>query len=226
MAKIKEEVKDEVMDEKVLVKSVEKSNSGEDKQREKQSIKRKIINVLSIIVSILAIPIIVINGMLIVKSFIYPDDVPDAFGYKPFIILSGSMEPTLLVGDLEIVKEVDPSTLKVDDIVAYRIDNAVVTHRITEIKEYSGQAAFITKGDNNGVADSEPVSYDQIEGIYVTHITGLGNVAMFLQSVPGILLVIVLPMGLILVFNTITKMKQSKQLKEELDEVKKKLEDK
>lgn len=207
------------------IKTDETINQNEspktNKDKPKQSIGRKIANILSIIISILMLPIIVVNGILIVKSFLNPDEIPDAFGYKPFIVLSGSMEPTILVGDLEIVKEVDPSTLKVDDIIAFKVDDAVVTHRIIEMTEKNGEPAFITKGDNNNVEDSRPVTYDQFEGVYVTHIKGLGDVALFIQTVPGIMLTIVLPLALILIANLIVKHRKTMAIKKELEEMKK-----
>ena len=46
------------------------------------------------------------------------------FGYKAFIVLSDSMKATDFdAGDLVLVKEVDPATLKEGDIIAYTSQN-------------------------------------------------------------------------------------------------------
>ena len=79
-----------------------------------------------------------------------PNDVPSLFGYKPFIVLSGSMETEIYVGDLVIVKEVDSSTLKENDIIAFRdSENLVTTHRIVNVINSDKGLCFETKGDNN-----------------------------------------------------------------------------
>lgn len=59
------------------------------------------------------------------------------FGYKPYIVLSDSMNTEFQVGDMAISKQVDPSTLQPGDIITYRsIDPAnygeMVTHKIRE----------------------------------------------------------------------------------------------
>ena len=65
----------------------------------------KIKKIISIFIYIIIIPIIVINITLIVKSFIKPNKIPDFIGYKNFVIVSESMEPTIMVGDAIFVKK-------------------------------------------------------------------------------------------------------------------------
>lgn len=81
------------------------------------------------------------------------------FGYKPFIVVSESMEPVLDVGDFIIGKVVDEDNLSVGDIAAYDVDGNYVVHRIVEKKE----AGYIFKGDNNVFADQDIVSPDKIK---------------------------------------------------------------
>ena len=52
---------------------------------------------------IICIPILVINLIIIIRGNMNPDRVPDVFGYKPFAVVSGSMETSINVGDLVIV---------------------------------------------------------------------------------------------------------------------------
>ena len=73
------------------------------------------------------------------------------FGYKAFIVLSDSMSKTdFAAGDLVLVKEVDPSTLKEGDIIAYSSQNTsnygeTVTHKIRKLTtDASGEPGFIT----------------------------------------------------------------------------------
>ena len=58
---------------------------------------------------------------------------------KPLIVLSGSMTPIMLHGDLIVVKSVDQNELKVGDVVAFQPPgskpNTLVTHRIISLEE-------------------------------------------------------------------------------------------
>ena len=130
-----------------------------------------------------------------IQTKVNPNKIPSIFGYKPFIVLSGSMESQLYRGDLAIVKNVDVNTLKENDIVAFRDhDNYVVTHRIIGV--VNGE--FVTKGDNNASADSDTVNKNDIEGLYVYKISGLGNILLVMQKplTLGIILAIIVVGGI------------------------------
>lgn len=123
--------------------------------------------ILTIIIMIILVTILFISGVILVNSYVHPDEVPSFFGWKPFIVLSGSMETKIMTGDVAVVKEVDTSNLKVGDIIAFKgSDDIVVTHRIVEITEIDGKTKYITKGDNNNAEDSGYVTEEQVEGVY------------------------------------------------------------
>ena len=94
------------------------------------------------------IPIIVMNLILIIGTYIHPDEIPGIFGTKPVIVLSGSMEPEFSSGDLIFVREVeDPSLLSKGDVVCYLQSGKAVTHRIASVtKDESGGVRYTTKG--------------------------------------------------------------------------------
>ena len=57
--------------------------------------------------------------------------VPRLFGYTPYAVLSGSMEPEYPVGSLIFVHSVDAETLQPGDAATFhRSDGAVVTHQV------------------------------------------------------------------------------------------------
>lgn len=138
---------------------------------------QKISNWLSILVCLILIPILLVNLSIILQAKNNEDVVPSVFGYKPFIVLSGSMETEIFRGDLIIVKITDPQKLQIDDVIAFRdAEGTVTTHRIIDIVEKDENKYFVTKGDNNSSQDQNLVELKDVEGIYVTKITGLGNV--------------------------------------------------
>ncbi|MEM2849419.1 MAG: signal peptidase I [Candidatus Bathyarchaeia archaeon] len=67
-------------------------------------------------------------------------------------VASGSMYPTLKVGDLLFVRGVEPGELKKGDIIVFvkPVGNGeYIVHRIVDIKEVDGRILLTTKGDNN-----------------------------------------------------------------------------
>ena len=72
----------------------------------------------TILLYIIITPIIFYNLTLIIKSCINPYETPDFFGYKNFIIVSGSMEKTIMTGDAIFVKEVPQEEIEVNDIIS------------------------------------------------------------------------------------------------------------
>lgn len=148
---------------------------------------------ITILAIVILLPVLIINLIIIYRSNKNPDEIPGIFGYKPLIVMSGSMETSIYTGDLIFTKKVDPNTLKVGDVIAFREDdNYVTTHRIIEIKDVDGEKYFVTKGDNNNTIDKHLVSFNKIEGIYVSRIAGLGSALMFLQKPLGLVTVLLL----------------------------------
>lgn len=119
-------------------------------------------------------------------------------GYTPLSVVSDSMSPTFDAGDLIIIRKCDPATLQEGDIVTFHtiINNefSLNTHRITEIQEDGGARSYVTKGDNNAIADVHMITDGDIVGRFVTRLPKFGKVVDFLSSSMGFLLVIVLPL--------------------------------
>ncbi len=86
---------------------------------------------------------------------------PMIFGYKPLVVLSGSMEPTLKEGSIVYYKKVNTNELKVGDIITFKSrDNNFVSHRIEKINENT----FTTKGDANNTIDPSEVPFGNVLG--------------------------------------------------------------
>lgn len=181
------------------------------KRRQKRSGMSKIMTGIGYVICLVLALIFVINVTMIVKSYTKPDQVPDFIGYKPFIVLSGSMEPAIMTGDLIVTKEVDPKTLKVGDIISFRVNsNVVVSHRITEIDNTDG-LSFQTKGDANVGSDAIKVLSDDVEGIYIWRGAGLGRFAVFLQTPIGMLVFVVTPLCLFIIYDIVSRGRRRKK---------------
>lgn len=122
------------------------------------------------------------------------------FGYKAFIVLSDSMSKTdFEAGDLALVKEIDPSTLKEGDIIAYISQNntnfgEVVTHKIRRLTtDAVGNPGFVTYGTTTDTDDETIVTYEYVLGKYETHLPKVGKFFLFLKTTPGYIVCILIP---------------------------------
>ena len=179
--------------------------------KEKNGLLQKIVGAVGIALCVVFVPLLLINVTLIVKSYTSPDKVPDFLGYKPFIVLSGSMEPSIMTGDMVFVKETDPDSLKVGDVIAYKSGSAVVTHRIVEVKSENGEPRYVTQGDANNAADQSLVKPADVEGIYQRRVAGAGNLAMFMQTTTGMILFVVCPLVLFVLWDVIRRQLESRK---------------
>ena len=188
--------------------------------------------IISILVIIVLLPILFINGIIVVNSFVNPDKIPSFFGWKPFIVLSGSMESNIMPGDIVVVKETDTSDLKENDIIAFKSGDIVITHRIVEIVKENGKLRFVTQGDNNNTKDSDFVLPENVEGIYKFKIGKLGNLAMFIQTPIGMVVSLSIPLFLFILVHLKEandekkeleeKVNKQKEMQKEIEELKKK----
>ena len=180
-----------------------------------------VLNIIGVILLVIFLPLVILYLIFIIQGWIHPDKVPMIFDTAPLIVVSDSMtiekdeSGNIISGafnknDLIFIKKVDPTTLKEGDIITYVAkDGSIVTHRIflkgtTEDKNAS---AFVMKGDYNTSIDQDPISYNQVVGLYKGRIAGIGGVANFLQSPIGVIVVLGLPLACILIIDLIKKKK-------------------
>lgn len=113
--------------------------------------------------------------------------------YRVFLVQSGSMSPALKTGDVVIIKPV--SLYKINDIITFKSQqNFTVTHRITQVNN----DGFITKGDANPVADQNSIPTSDILGKVFFTVPKIGYFIMFVKSLPGLIILIIIPSTLII----------------------------
>ena len=146
----------------------------------------------------------------------------DFFGLRFYIVLSDSMRATDFdAGDLVVVKEVDPTTLKEGDIIAYQSQNsenygATVTHKIrAKTTDANGNPGFITYGTTTGVDDETVVTYPFILGKYQTALPKVGTFFQFLKTPQGYIVCILIPFLLLIIYQGLNCVKIFKMYKAE-----------
>ena len=198
-------------------------------QKEKTTAMHKVLTVIGTILCIILIPVLIINCILIVKSFT-SEEVPSVAGTLPLIVLTDSMYPVIESGDLIICHTAEPEEIHVGDVIAF-FDPAgngstIVTHRVQEVAEQGGQIAWRTKGDNNNTEDRLLVTADKLVAVYEgTRLDGFGNVALFMQTTPGLILCVVCPLLLLVGYDMIRRRMYEKSNKEDTEALLRELEE-
>lgn len=214
----------DINEEKMSNKTQESSNSNEtinNNQKsdikncnyEKQGIGSKILNILLQIICLVLIVCIVI---IAIRAMVYKKY--DVFGYRFYIIMSGSMEPQINVLDGVITKECDE--YKSGDIISFEVDGSTTMHRIVEVYTEDGQKLYLTQGDANNTVDKLSgeklgrVQHSQVKGKAVIRIPQIGKLGLFLKA--NYMVILLLMVGIFIVIFTIKRLLQlEKETKEE-----------
>ena len=136
-------------------------------------------------------------------------------GFQCYNVISPSMEPEYLVGDLIYVKEVDPTTIKEGDVITFIVNEDLVvgTHRVVRVDAENQR--FYTKGDANEIEDQSPVHFNNVIGVPKFAIPKLGYVSDFVQNPPG--MYITIGVGIILILAVFLPDMIGKKKKEDED---------
>ena len=183
------------------------SNKIKHKKRNRKIIKFVILITLTIL--------FVLNIILSIEEKLH------IFGIYMFNIVSESMEPTFYKDDLALVKSCDFEKLKVGDIITFKQEDRIISHRISEITKEKGDEKIITKGDNNEVEDIEPVNMQNIYGKVVFVIPKLGKFVNYIQNVRGFMNVCILIVIICVLINFRDNKINNRKIKRKKYEIKK-----
>ena len=139
--------------------------------------------------------------LIVIGIFVGITLLPIKNNIKLLAVVSGSMEPAIGVGSLAVVKPV--SDYRVNDIITFKSTNSatdrdMTTHRIVAVLETDGEKNYTTKGDANNAVDSRPVNQGQVVGKYFFNIALLGYLLKYIKTLPGLLLIIIVPAVIII----------------------------
>jgi signal peptidase len=104
------------------------------------------------------------------------------FGVTPSVVSGVSMEPSMHVGDVVVMREVDADDIEVGDVIQYRVPSGRIFHRVIEVQDTATGRVFVTQGDNNNTPD-DPVLESQVDGKIIFTIPKAGWVPIKIGEV-------------------------------------------
>ena len=182
-----------------------------NKIRKKKRTKR----IFKIIILVCLIILFLINLIL---SF---EEHTHILGIYMFNIVSESMEPTFYKNDLAVVRKCQLSELRQGDIITFKQDDRIISHRILQITKEKGDIRFITKGDNNEVADKDAVLQNDVYVKVCFIIPKLGIAFHYIQNARGLINVFIFMFILYFLVSLKDNQKNSRKIKRKKYEIKK-----
>ena len=172
-------------------------------------------NVSEIIVTVLLILTAAFTAYVMINTA--RGNVVSIFGRYVLNVVTGSMEPTIATGEYIIVAKTDPSSLQVNDIIAFYSDSdetkdLLITHRIVEIKE---DGSFVTKGDANNIEDEVTAKPDRVLGKYVRKARFFGMIGSFADRKKLLFTLVIIPVFIMSIFEVRSLGRTWKKLKKE-----------
>lgn len=147
----------------------------------------------------LAVRLAWVAGTIAVLSLVALPVVLPALGHQVYVVQGASMQPAIPLGSVVVVHAVDPTEVRVGQVVTFRLPHGtMVTHRVTGIT-VEGPLTFQTKGDASPTADPTPVPASALMGGVEYSVPGLGFVMYALDSTPGAILAMAILGALLLV---------------------------
>lgn len=189
-------------------------NSPQEQTNGKDARIHKTLNIIGIVLCVILVPILIVNCTLLVKSFINQDEVPDFGGFLPLIVLTDSMYPDIKSGDLIFCQTLEAKDVKKGDVISFfdpaGNGTAVVTHKVEKvmIDDETGKIYWTTKGINNNTEDKTPVPEENLVGRYTGFLLpAAGHIALFMQTTPGLLVCVGVPIILLVGYDLIRRRK-------------------
>lgn len=141
---------------------------------------------------------------LAVVALVFVALAPRLFGLHMVIVEGKSMEPHIHYGSLAVMQDTSANDVKIGDVVEFTAPQThwVTTHQIVAISP--DHTSFTTKGDANNSADQAALPASQIHARYLFSIPEAGNMVRWLHSRNGYLAIVLVPGGLIILFELLS----------------------
>src|SRR3990167_5952476 len=140
--------------------------------------------------------------------------------YQIKIVKSGSMEPSIRVGSIVVIKP--SSNYTVGDVITFGKDTKTdipTTHRIVSSRAQDGVILFTTKGDTNEDKDTNEIRQSDVNGRVLFDVPYFGYIIDLARKPLGFIVLIIIP-TLIVVYDEVVKIvREVKKMRKKKEEI-------
>lgn len=193
-------------------------------EREKKSVLKRIDKIIS---AVLLVFVVIMSALALFFTYSRAKyGIVTMFGYSVCYVVTGSMQPTLNVGDVILIKGVEnQGDIDVGDIVTYKstqgaFAGSYITHRVVQIVINNGEYQYIMRGDDNPANDTEYINLEKVTGVYIKNIVFIQFLFGVLSNPIIFILIVVVPLLIILmmqVVNVIKSLNEKEQNENDID---------
>lgn len=168
------------------------------------TVKRIFNGCINVLTTLIFIAALLFTIMVVATTIASGKNEASLLGWKPYVVLSDSMQQDFQVGDMAVTREVeDTASLQPGDIISFESINPnsygeVFTHRIREATEYEGEPAFVTYSSTTGDDDAYPALGSRVEGKLEFVIPKAGYVFDFFKSPAGYVVLVLVPLSILI----------------------------
>lgn len=150
---------------------------------------------------------LIIATLTVVVIYLLSSNFSPFEGYRTYLVQSGSMEPSIMTGDVIVVQS--QSNYVLNDVVTFRESaERVVTHRIVEVEKDNREMKYSTKGDANRSGDENTIDDSQIIGKVFLVIPKFGYFIAFIKSRQGFIFLIIIP-AIVFILDELLKIRKN-----------------
>jgi len=173
--------------------------------KERKLKKNKYQKILNVVLFPVFIILTIISLFVLYQKFILKKQNIEIFGYKFYVVLTGSMKPNICPNDVVVIKKQKIENIKKGDVITFSKSDSstTVTHRVVDVIQNGKELCYKTKGDNNNSEDDELVLTRNVDGKCVFKISKVG--AILTSGLTGTSYI------LILIFLILSYMRSSKK---------------
>ena len=181
---------------------------------------KKRVSAFSVIeVIIIILLILVIIAMVAFNVFFRKDnEATGIFGYSFYKTRAVNMVPEIPVNTVIIAKKNEIPNIKEKSVILCNIGEHTALTRVVDIQEENGQKYYIVKFDTSPANETFRVEGDAVIAKAIWQLESFGGFLDFATSAPGIIIAIIIPLGIIIIFQII-RIKNIKELEREASSI-------
>lgn len=108
--------------------------------------------------------------------------VPALIGWVPTTVMSGSMMPRIVPGDVVVAMPVAPDQLRAGQVILFPDPDHADRDRLHRLNKVLPGGDFRTRGDANSTADSTPVNPHTVRGVALVRVPFAGLPVLWIRT--------------------------------------------